>query len=465
MMMPYSLFKKIGLFLCFFLCSSFLSIVHAQTIFLGQESLSILAVYSRTDILWLSLYAGALLALLGYNFLLFLTLRTISYLYYALLVGAILLAYGAFNGLWFSTLWPNSLQWHERSLPIGLILAGLFSIQFSRSFLTTSSHSPKLDKFFFRLTLAFGLVFIATPFSPLIYISFTTTLLIIILCFSMVIASIKTSLQGNRASQIHMAAWLVLFLGIGLSLAHQFGWLSNQWLAHYALSLSTLLFVLLLSFALAYRLIVTRSQTVKFHQQVVANSNVKVAEQVKEQTKELSQLNDQLRQQEGVLKKLAFYDALTGLANRVFIQEQLKQLLIQSRRNKTKVSVLFLDLDDFKPINDEHGHKVGDDVLKIITDRLQSTLRESDVVGRLGCDKFLVLLESTREDSHAPQKVADKIKAAIAQPISMDWFILHVATSIGIAHYPNDGHDAASLIATADSAMQSNKADKKAKSQ
>ncbi|MFW5426902.1 MAG: diguanylate cyclase domain-containing protein [Methylophagaceae bacterium] len=465
MMMPYSLFKKVGLFLCFFLCSSFLSVAHAQTTFLGQESSSILAVYSRTDILWLSLYAGALLALLGYNFLLFVTLRTISYLYYTLLVGAILLAYGAFNGLWFSTLWPNSLQWHELSLPIGLILAGLFSIQFSRSFLTTSSRSPKLDKFFLRLTLVFGLVFIATPFAPLIHISFTTTLLIIILCFSMLIASIKTCLQGNRASQIHMMAWFILLLGISFSLAHQFGWSSNQWLSHYALSLSTLCFVLLLSLALAYRIIITRSQTAKFHQQVIANSNTKVAEQVKEQTIELTELNEQLRQQEGVLKKLAFYDGLTGLANRAFIQEQLKQLLIQSRRNKTKVSVLFLDLDDFKPINDEHGHKVGDEVLTTIAERLKATLRESDTVGRLGCDKFLVLLESSREDKHDPAEVADKIRAAVALPISMDWFILHIGTSVGIARYPNDGSDAKSLVVAADAAMRLDKENKKTRHQ
>ncbi len=458
-------FKKYGLFLCLLLCSSFLSVAHAQVTFLGQESLSILNVLSRADILWLSLYAGMLLALLSYNFLLFITLRTVSYLYYALLVAAILLAYGAFNGLWFSTLWPNSLQWHELSLPIGLILAGLFAIQFSRSFLTTSSRSPKLDNFFFRLTLVFGLVFIVSPFAPLIYIAFATTLLIIILCIAALIASIKTCLQGNRASQLYLAAWLVLLFGISLSLARQLGVISNQWLANYILSLSTLFFVLLLSLALAYRIITTRSQTAKFHQQVIANSNTKVVEQVKAQTKELTELNEQLRQQEGVLKKLAFYDELTGLANRVFIQEQLKQLLIQSKRNKTKVSVLFLDLDDFKPLNDEHGHKVGDEVLTIIADRLKVTLRESDTVGRLGCDKFLVLLESSREDKHDPAEVDEKIRASIAQPISMDWFILHIGTSIGIARYPNDGNDTESLIAAADKAMHSEKSAKKTKNQ
>ncbi|PHS24328.1 MAG: hypothetical protein COA83_08045 [Methylophaga sp.] len=462
--MSYSLLKKLGLSFCVLLFTAIFSLVYAEAIVAVDTVLNTINSKQMSPF-WIHMYIGALLSLLTYNFLLFISLRKISYLYYALLTAAILLAYGAFNGLWFAVLWPNSPQWHEVSLPIGLILTGLFSIQFSRSFLSTSSHSPKLDKFFSRLNLAFGLTFIAILFAPLIYISYVTTLLIIIVCFTTVVACIKTGLQGQRASQIYLMAWLVLFLGISLSIALHFGWLADIWIAHYALAFSSLLFVLLLSLALAYRIIITRSQTVKFHQQVIAKSNVKVAAQVEEQTKELTELNEQLRQQEGILKKLAFYDALTGLANHAFIQEQLKQLLIQSRRNKTKVSVLFLDLDDFKPINDEHNHKVGDEVLKIIAERLRATLRESDVVGRLGCDKFLVLLESTREDNHDPTEVADKIRAAIAQPIAMDWFILHITTSIGIAHYPNEGHDAASLISAADSAMQSNKADMKVKSQ
>lgn len=463
MTIAYSFFKKYRLFFCLLICSSVLPLAHAHPLFIGYEDLSLttLSEHNRNDVFWLSLYAGALLALLSYNFLLFLSLRFIHYLYYSLFTAAILLAYGAFNELWFSILWPNSPQWHAMSLPIGLILAGLFSIQFSRSFLATASRAPKIDKVFYYLSLLFSLTFTALFFAPLIYIAYITIFLIIILSFTALIASIKTCLQGDRASQIHLLAWLVLLLGISLSVAHQFAWIPHLWIAHYALPFSTLFFVLFLSFSLAYRLVITRSQTVQFQQQMATESKLKVAEQVKEQTTELTQLNEQLRQQEDILKKLAFYDALTGLANRVFIQEQLKQLLAQSRRNKTKVSVLFLDLDDFKPINDEHGHKVGDDVLTLIAKRIRSTLRESDVVGRLGCDKFLVLLESSREDKHDPTEVVDKIRTAIAQPIAMDWFILHMNTSIGIARYPNDGSDAESLVNAAESAMRIDKKNNK----
>jgi diguanylate cyclase (GGDEF)-like protein len=466
--MPYYLLKKYGLFLCLIACSIIFSIADADPIFLGHASsnLTVLDNPLPVSILWLSIYAGILLALLVYNLLLFLTLRTISYLYYAMLTAALLLAYGSFNGLWFAVFWPNSPQWQAISLPISLSLAGIFSISFCRSFLSISTYIPKLDTILYRLGLLFGFVLIASLFIPISYISYALTGLIVILCFVTMLVCIRLNLKSNRGAQLLFLSWLVLLTGITLSISQYLNWITHSWLTHYSLSFSVLLFALLQSLALSHRMIITRTQTQKFHQKILADSKLKITEQVKEQTKELNELNEQLRQQEGLLKKLAFYDGLTGLANRVFIQEQLKQLLAQSRRNKSKVSVLFLDLDDFKPINDEHGHKIGDEVLIIIAKRLQATLRESDVVGRLGCDKFLVLLESSRGDSHDPSEVADKIRTAIAQSISMDWFILNIDTSIGIAHYPNDGKNAASLIAAADSAMQLIKTEKKkAKSQ
>ncbi len=458
--MPYAFLKKYRFYLCLLLYPLSSFVVYAEPVFPRYSTLNT-TLSDDPTLLWIIIYAGVLLALLVYNLSLFFIIRTISYLYYALLTGAILLAYGSSNDLWFTVLWSQSPKWHTLSLPIGLALSGIFSIAFCRSILSLSSYTPKLDTFLYRLSLLFALVLITSPFIPATYLLYGLAGLILIVGCVILLACIQPCLQGDRSAQFLFVSWLILLIGISLTLSHYFRWISLSWLAHYALAFTVLIYVLLHSFALSYRMIITRSQTLRFHQKLLADSKAKVIEQVKERTTELSDLNEQLRKQEDVLKKLAFYDSLTGLANRVFIQEQLKQLLAQSRRNKSKVSVLFLDLDDFKPINDEHGSKVGDEVLTIIAKRLQATLRESDVVGRLGCDKFLVLLESLGEHSHDPSEVADKIRAAIAQSISMDWFILNIDTSIGIAHYPNDGKDAASLIAAADSAMQANKAKKK----
>ncbi len=460
--MSYSLLKKLGLSFCVLLFTAIFSLVYAEAIVAVDTVLNTINSKQMSPF-WIHMYIGALLSLLTYNFLLFISLRKISYLYYALLTAAILLAFGSFNGVWSTLLWPNSPQWNLASLPIGLALAGVFATQFSRCFLATAIKSPKLDKVLYRLLLAFFLTLIASLFIPLSYALYAIALLIFILCFTAIAACTSACLQGERAAQIYLIAWLILLFGISLFAVAELGWLTDSWMAHYALTLSSMIFILLLVFALSHRIIITHQQTLKLHQKLAVESDAKVVQQVSEQTTELTLLNQKLQQQEVILKKLAFYDDLTGLANRVFIQEQLKQLLSHAKRNRSKIAVLLIDLDNFKAINDEHGHKVGDDLLIIIADRLRSTLRESDVVGRLGCDKFMVLLESSREDKHDPTQVADKIRAVIAHDISMDWFVLHINISVGIALYPNDGKDAASLIAAADAAMRIEKTAKKAK--
>ena len=462
--MPSSSLKKCGLILCALLLSTTAFLVHAEPLALGADTL--LSTELTNSTLWMSLGAGMLLALLIYNFLLFLSLRNISYFYYALLTSAVLFSFGSFNGLWLELLWHNKPpHWYSLSLPIGLTLAGAFSAQFSRSFFSTASKFPKLDKAFYRLGFAFFLTLIASLFISLTYALYAITALFFILSITAVVASINSSLKANYASQMYLIAWLMLLFGASLFIAHHFGWIPDIWIARHTLTIGGMLYIVLLSFALTYRIIITHRQTTEFHKQIAAEGDAKIAEQVIEQTKELTQLNEKLHQQEDVLKKLAFYDSLTGLANRTFIQEQLKQLLLQSKRNKTKLAVLLLDLDDFKPINDEHGHKVGDEVLTTTANRLRATLRESDVVGRLGCDKFIVVLESFMEDKHDPKEVADKIRMTISQAMPIDWFILHIGASIGIAYYPNDGSDAESLISAADSAMRIDKSKKESRRQ
>jgi diguanylate cyclase (GGDEF)-like protein len=150
--------------------------------------------------------------------------------------------------------------------------------------------------------------------------------------------------------------------------------------------------------------------------------------------------------------QLALYDTLTGLPNRKLIVERLAQTIVKAKRENFRVAVLFIDLDKFKPVNDEFGHAVGDLLLKEVAIRLQSCMRESDTVARLGGDEFVALLAHVN-DRHSAEVAAEKMLQTLKQPFEVAGHCLNIAASIGIAVYPEDGLDHNSLIKSADLAM------------
>lgn len=156
---------------------------------------------------------------------------------------------------------------------------------------------------------------------------------------------------------------------------------------------------------------------------------------------------------ESELARLAHYDELTGLPNRVLGFDRLGQMVQLAQREKEQLAVLFMDLDRFKAVNDNYGHRVGDQVLKEAAQRFVGCLRSSDSVVRLGGDEFLVLLGHI-EHANDVLQVAEKIIAAISEPFVVGDGILHqIGTSIGAAIYPNDAIDAETLVRHADIAM------------
>jgi len=152
------------------------------------------------------------------------------------------------------------------------------------------------------------------------------------------------------------------------------------------------------------------------------------------------------------LHHLAHHDNLTGLPNRLLLKDRLKQSLKRAIREKCRVAVLFLDLDDFKKINDTLGHQVGDEMLKQAAKRIEALLRKDDTVARLGGDEFVVLLDRLDKPEDA-SLVATKILAAIQQPFFIADRELFVGVSVGISIYPQDGEDTDSLVRNADVAM------------
>ncbi|MFT6917259.1 MAG: diguanylate cyclase (GGDEF)-like protein [Motiliproteus sp.] len=152
------------------------------------------------------------------------------------------------------------------------------------------------------------------------------------------------------------------------------------------------------------------------------------------------------------LEDLVFNDYLTGLANRRSLSDRLKQVLKESKRYRRTAALMYLDLDDFKRINDSMGHDAGDALIKQIASRLQGAVRESDLVARLGGDEFSVLLLNQTSVENAA-KIAEKLINEIERPVCIKGRCFSISASIGIALVPNDGDDVPTLLRSADLAM------------
>lgn len=153
----------------------------------------------------------------------------------------------------------------------------------------------------------------------------------------------------------------------------------------------------------------------------------------------------------------AEHDELTGLPNRVLFNDRLKACISRAGRYRRRLGVIYIDLDDFKPINDLYGHIAGDCLLQAVAKRLQDAMRESDTVSRVGGDEFIVCLEQIKNAQDA-RAAAAKLMEAIRTPYQVLGKEMHVSASLGIAIYPDHGHDAVTLIRHADEAMYQSKA-------
>jgi diguanylate cyclase (GGDEF)-like protein/PAS domain S-box-containing protein len=157
------------------------------------------------------------------------------------------------------------------------------------------------------------------------------------------------------------------------------------------------------------------------------------------------------------MSHLARHDYLTGLANPVQLNERLAQAIGLASRHNNQAALLFIDLDNFKGVNDSLGHLVGDQILKEVARRLEGCVRATDTVCRRGGDEFVILLAEIDRVQDAAQ-VAEKVLATLAEPHLIDGCAINVGASIGVSVYPNDGDDAVSLMRCADTAMYQSKA-------
>ncbi|MGZ4999101.1 MAG: two-component system response regulator, partial [Methylomonas sp.] len=152
------------------------------------------------------------------------------------------------------------------------------------------------------------------------------------------------------------------------------------------------------------------------------------------------------------LERIAHFDPLTGVPNRVLLEDRLNQALVHTRRSGNILAVCYLDLDGFKPVNDQHGHGVGDQLLIEVSQRIKGCLRAGDTVARLGGDEFMLLLLDLNGAEEC-KLILERTLSKLAEPVSIDKHCLNVSASLGFTLYPADSSDADTLIRHADQAM------------
>ncbi len=170
---------------------------------------------------------------------------------------------------------------------------------------------------------------------------------------------------------------------------------------------------------------------------------------------ELHKLNTKLKEKEKIIEKLAYYDSLTGVANRTLFYELAKKMLHNAKRNNHLMCLMFLDVDNFKCINDQYGHEIGDRALIKVAEILNNAVRKNDIVARYGGDEFLILLPKIQ--SYDDFKVIESRISESKDILSIDGNEIEISISVGKSFYPKDGDTIDKLITKADKDMYRNK--------
>ena len=446
----------------------------AQTVYLRVTSdgnLTVPATLWQRDALYqhdqrayagFSIYYGMLLALGLYNLLLYLAIGDRAFLAYVGFVACMAVGQASMNGFGNQFAWPEWPAWGNIALPSGMSATGLFGAVFTRLFLDTRRTAPKFD----RVLIALIAVFAFSALSPLLvsyqFSAILTSIAGITASAVFTACGVHCLRRGHPGARWFLLAWALLLVGVAVLAMRNLNWLPTNLLTLYSMQIGSALEMLLLSFALADRINVMRREKDRATQEALDARQTMVnalrqSEQVLElrvadRTRDLESANAQLRQKEKELEYMARHDMLTGLANRVLLHDRLDQAIARARRTGRGAAVLVIDLDEFKTVNDNHGHAAGDELLRNAAARFRHAVRESDTVARLGGDEFVIVVETLHESKEAI-RIADKLLAEAAMPLELGPGPVRVNLSIGIAFYPQDGASGEALLQRADHAM------------
>lgn len=198
--------------------------------------------------------------------------------------------------------------------------------------------------------------------------------------------------------------------------------------------------------------LIEATQKATSEQDYTADIRIESKDEVGKLSKAFGEMMSQIHKRDLSMQQLAYYDRVSGIANRHFFEERIAQAVENASRYGTFCYLMMIDLDDFKLVNDRLGHDVGDMLLRHVSESIAQTLRQNDLIFRIGGDEFAVIIESS-SDSELIERIAEKIITAISTPTVLEGHSITVGASIGISCFPKDALDVRSLIRTADEAM------------
>jgi len=434
--------------------------------------------------LLLGLFYGLALALVLYNLMLFVAVQDRMYLYYVLYAAAFGVFLLGYDGLAFQYLWPRNVWAANHAVAMSLALTLALGALFAHAFLDMRRIAPRAA-LAMRGVVAAGAVLAASAASgwPLDYGGVLRVISVLGFATAAIATgvAVRALIVGYRPARYFLLAWAGLLGFILFGALRNFALVPTNFITIYGLHIGFALDVLLLSFALADRINTLRRERSQAHadsleakellleatreneRELETHIAVRTAElnraneRLRAEAGEREQLMEQLQKQEEHLRFMAQHDPLTGLPNRISMQQRLALALELAKRNRKKVAVMMVDLDEFKRVNDTRGHPAGDQALVQLAARLRTSVRGSDTVARYGGDEFVILageLDRAEDASMVAEKVADMISV----PVSIQGGPAHVSCSIGISVFPDDAEEAEALISLADKAMYASKA-------
>lgn len=412
---------------------------------------------SRNEQYLLGLYYGILLSMLLYNLLIYFSIRDSSYLYYIFYIGTYSLFQMTLNGLAFEYLWPEATAWNNRALPFLMTISMFALMLLTRTFLRTGSSISASSRLLMLASSALVVIAVGSlfmPYNPAIRLASATGVIGPLVVFY---AGANSLLRGNRQARFFLLAFSALLVGMAMYALKTFHVLPGNVVTENGLQIGSALQMILLAFALADRMRLLKEANVKIEQE----ARQRLEQRVEERTRELNGVLGELEGKNRLLSELNTIDGLTGVRNRAYQDQLLVTEWARAFRHKRPISVLMVDIDHFKAINDNHGHQCGDAALRQVAQIIQAHLkRPSDVVCRYGGEEFMVILPETAAEGACA--LAESIRQALADTeIDTGNCALRLTVSIGVGScvpQTSDEQAIATLIGLADVALYEAKA-------